>query len=222
MSRREIELAERLRAGDETALAEIAAELFPRVAAWLAHAFHDRLTRADVEDVMQEASLMLWLNREKLDPARDALRPWVTGFAKNAARKHSTNGAAGGHSRAELPDTDGLDILAWNQHEIERPAGIDADGIAQDKESPRESFRRECLPVMREMLAILSEQERAALLATDAGGIPISNAQAAERLGINANTFRSHLSRARAKIERECERRGFPKPNWRDWDRDGC
>ncbi|OYV78006.1 MAG: hypothetical protein B7Z73_19845 [Planctomycetia bacterium 21-64-5] len=44
----------------------------------------------------------------------------------------------------------------------------------------------------------------------------LSSAELAERLGMNSNSFRSRLNRGCGKIDRECERRGLPEPNW-DW-----
>jgi RNA polymerase sigma-70 factor (ECF subfamily) len=78
-------LGQRLKQGDETALRAVIQLLGPRVAGGLKKR-HPTLHAEDIEDVLSDASLRLWVSRGQFDPARGSLASWFFIIADNAAR----------------------------------------------------------------------------------------------------------------------------------------
>jgi RNA polymerase sigma factor (sigma-70 family) len=80
-----LQLALRLKQGDEAALAVVLHTLGPRVEGGLKKR-HPGLRAEDLEDVLSLASYRLWQSRSQFDPARGSLASWFFIIADNLAR----------------------------------------------------------------------------------------------------------------------------------------
>lgn len=219
MNHDDIDLARRLAARDEAALAEVYVRFAPSISRWLRRKFAC-LPPGEIEDIAQEGLLILWKRRADFDLRRANLRSWYCGIACKIALKSMERNRIKGCALEAGCASEVLDRLPWRDDEAPEAVGEGRDEDDNDNGSlsPRGQFRAENLPLMSELLAALSSCERNALLATMAGDYPISRADAAARFGLNPNTFRSHLKRAHDHIISECARRGLPPPNWKIWE----
>jgi RNA polymerase sigma-70 factor (ECF subfamily) len=80
-----VQLALRLKQGDESALQAVLQTLGPKVEGGLKKR-HPSLRAEDLEDVFAMASLRLWQSRSQYDPARGSLASWFFIIADNLAR----------------------------------------------------------------------------------------------------------------------------------------
>lgn len=218
----EVDLARRFAAGDEAAVAEVHVRFSRGVWRWLTRKYGHLLPPGEIDDVLQDALIVLWERLEDFDPRKGSLRSWYFGIALRITRKRTTRGWVKQRRRETACDGDALERLPRPGSEAlqtERDGdGHEETGDERSAVSPREELRAEYLPLMAELLGALSDCERAALLATIGGDRPISRAEAAARLGVNPNTFRCYLKRAHDHLQAECGRRGLPPPDWSVWE----
>ena len=165
-------LVDRLRAGEERALAEAYDALGPLLFSFLA-----RLTRsrADAEDLVQETFVRLARSARGLAPDTD-LRAFVFTVARNAARSHQ-----------RWARLDALRLLAAAWGPVQAP--LTPEEWAQASQARRG---------LEAALGKLGFGDREALLLTAVEGL--TPAQAATALGIEGAAFRQRLSRARQRL----------------------
>ena len=77
MSTDESEIVERLRNGDQSALAIVLSEIVPRLWPLLAKNFREALSNEDIEDVIANALSKLWQGRSKFDSSKGDLQGMV-------------------------------------------------------------------------------------------------------------------------------------------------
>ena len=165
-------LVDRLRAGEERALAEAFDLLGPPLFSFLA-----RLTRsrADAEDLVQETFVRLARSARGLAPDTD-LRAFVFTVARNAARSHQ-----------RWARLDALRLLSAAHAPVRAP--LTPEEWAQASQARRG---------LEAALGKLSFGDREALLLTAAEGL--TPAQAAAALEIEGAAFRQRLLRARQRL----------------------
>lgn len=186
MERDFAELTRRARAGDRSAFRSI-------VEATHLTAFRVALRTlgdaAEAEDVLQEAYLLAWSNRDSLrDPA--ATRAWIHGITRNLA----LNRARGRARRSAHEVTSDPDLM----HRL-------SDYLASEQPNPEHvAVGSQLRALVLNLVAELDEKYRVVLLLRTIDGM--SYDELAEALGIPVGTVESRLHRARAKLLEKVER----------------
>jgi RNA polymerase sigma-70 factor (ECF subfamily) len=166
-------LANRLRCDPEV-FTEIYDRYFRAIYLYVA----GRLGSWPAEDVAAETFAVAYGQRDRFDPARGSLRPWLFGIATNLIARYRRKEAR--HYRA----------LARTQAE---PAAASHE----DRVVAQVAARRQ-LPELLTALAALSQGERDVLLLVALA--QFSHEEVAQALGISAGTVGSRLSRARKRL----------------------
>jgi RNA polymerase sigma-70 factor, ECF subfamily len=171
---RDEQIAERVRADDADALAELFVRDGPAV---FRYAFRRTADRAEAEDVLSIVFLELWRTRERMIAPKGRALPWLLGIARNVLAR-------------ERADRQRHALLL---QELRRNApGLDDDDPT-DRLEAEERMRR-----VRGALAILGRREREVIeLCVWAG---LSSEEAAVALGISPVAVRLRLSRARRRL----------------------
>lgn len=138
------------------------------------------------EEVMSETFLAAWRTRDRLEPDRGSLKPWLLGIAT-----HKAQNANRGLRRR----------LAFLSRQPSPPQVAD---FAEESAGRLDDARR--LAAVHGALRRLRRQEREVLVLCVWSGLDY--AQAAEALGVPVGTVRSRLSRARARLRRLSEEDG--------------
>ncbi|MFC7587876.1 RNA polymerase sigma factor [Nonomuraea antimicrobica] len=137
-----------------------------------------RLDTQIAEDITAETFLLAFDRRDRYDPERGDLRPWLFGIATNLIARHRRKETRHYKALAKLgpePVVEG--------HEDRVVTSVTAERMQ---------------PHLAKALAALSGGERDALLLVALG--QLSYEEAAQALGIAVGTVGSRLSRARSKI----------------------
>lgn len=137
-----------------------------------------RLGMQEAEDIAAETFLVAFGQRDRFDPGRGSLRPWLFGITTNLLARHRRKEAR--HYRA-LART-GAEPAAEG-HESRVVASVVA---------------RRMQPQLAKALAALPQGERDVVLLVALG--QLSHEEVAEALGIAPGTVGSRLSRARKKL----------------------
>jgi RNA polymerase sigma factor (sigma-70 family) len=147
------------------------------------HRYATRRLGADADDVVAETFLTAFRQRSRYDPAYPDARPWLYGIATNLI---------GCHRRAEVRRYRALARAgaAGTQDSAEPFADRVDDTVTAGAAGPQ----------LAAALAKLPVSSRDALLLVAWGGLTYE--QAATALGVPAGTFRSRISRARARLRR--------------------
>jgi RNA polymerase sigma factor (sigma-70 family) len=170
------ELAERLRAGDETALRAT----YDRHGAAVLYLAQRLLgNRADAEDVTQVTFVAAWTGRDSFDPQRGSILGWLLGIARrkaidrlrSAAREQRTAQAV--QAQQPPPDTD---------------------------ETPERTVDR--LVVADELARLPADQQRTLELAFFDD---LTHPQIAAVTGLPLGTVKSHIRRGMANLRRRWE-----------------
>jgi RNA polymerase sigma factor (sigma-70 family) len=170
------ELAERLRAGDQTALREA----YDQHGAAVLHLAQRLLgNRADAEDVTQVTFVAAWTGRDGFDPQRGSMLGWLLGIARRKA-------------------VDRIRVAAREQRtaetaQVQQPA-------APVEESPERIVDR--LVVADEMKRLPEEQRRTLELAFFDD---LTHPQIAAVTGLPLGTVKSHIRRGMANLRRRWE-----------------
>lgn len=147
--------------------------------------FHDiyryiaaRLGNQAADDIAAETFLVAFGQRDRFDPGRGNLRPWLFGIATNLAARHrreeARRYAALARQRPEPP-------AEWVHDRV-------VDAVTAER----------LRPLLAKALAALPQGERDVVLLVALG--QLSHAEVAEALGISAGTVGSRLSRARKRM----------------------
>ncbi|MFC6880526.1 MULTISPECIES: RNA polymerase sigma factor [Actinomadura] len=154
--------------------AEIYDEYFPQIYRYVAA----RLGRDAAADIAAETFLDAYRNRDRFDPARGALRPWLYGIATNLVGQHRRTENRRMAAIARL----GAGAVAAGHEErvVER---LTAEGMR---------------PRLAAAVAALAEGDRDVLLLVAVGGLGYEEVAAA--LGIPGGTVGSRMNRARRKV----------------------
>jgi RNA polymerase sigma factor (sigma-70 family) len=137
-----------------------------------------RLDAQTAEDIAAETFLVAFDRRERFDPERGALRPWLFGIATNLVARHRRAEARRFKALARVgPDA------AADGHESRVVASVAAQRM---------------LPQLARGLAALNQGERDAVLLLALGQLGYD--EIAEALGVSSGTVGSRLSRARTKL----------------------
>jgi RNA polymerase sigma-70 factor, ECF subfamily len=137
-----------------------------------------RLGTGPAEDIAAETFAVAFGQRDRFDPGRGALRPWLFGIATNLVARHRRKEAR--HYRALAR---AVDLPAAGSHEDQVVADVAAQCVA---------------PQLVRALAELSPGERDVVLLVALS--QLSHAEVAQALGISAGTVGSRLSRARKRL----------------------
>ncbi|MGI5284886.1 RNA polymerase sigma factor [Nonomuraea polychroma] len=137
-----------------------------------------RLDTQIAEDITAETFLLAFDRRNRFDPERGSLRPWLFGFATNLIARHRRKEIR--HYRA-LARLDPESVMEGHEDRV-------VSSVAAQRMQPH----------LAKALAALSSGERDALLLVALG--QLSYDEVALALGISTGTVGSRLSRARAKI----------------------
>ncbi len=176
-------LVERMRAGDHSAVAELAAEYGPRIEQL---ALRYTRNREDAEEVAQDVLLKVY---QKINAFRGdaALSSWIYRITFNTAmsrlRARASRTVQGADSGREQPDETGEASRSW-------PDVPDWSSLADD-EVMRAQLRRRLVHALRELPAIY----RVPVLLRDVNGLSTEEASAV--LKIKDQTLKSRLHRGR-------------------------
>ncbi|MEW9548802.1 RNA polymerase sigma factor [Nonomuraea sp. NPDC050783] len=137
-----------------------------------------RLDTQVAEDIAAETFLLAFDRRDRFDPDKGGLRPWLFGFATNLVARHRRKEAR--HYRA-LARLDPAPVVEGPENQV-------VTAVAAQRMQPRLALA----------LASLNGGERDVLLLLALG--QLSYEEIGQALGISTGTVGSRLSRARAKI----------------------
>lgn len=185
----------RIQRGDSSAFEDLF-ERTKRYTAWCIR--HQGVPESDVDDVLQDVYVSVYQNIGRLRDPRAALA-WI----KSTAFRRSVNFLTRTHDEV-MAEEDTQDWLARNE------ASAEAE-IAQPFALPEDAVQSaETRQVLRAFIEDLPEDQRRVFVARYLG--EVSAADIASTYGMNANTVRSKLMRARqtlqAKVEAYAERTG--------------
>lgn len=137
-----------------------------------------RLGPQIADDLSAETFLVAFRRRDRFDPARGAVRPWLFGIATNLVAQHRRMETR----RYQALARTGAEPAA-ESHESRVVAWVTAEGLQ---------------PQLAKALAALSRQERDVVLL--AALSDLGHEEIAQALAIPNGTVRSRLSRARKKL----------------------
>ena len=190
LSDREIlELAERARQGEREALGRLAGALRPLICRWALVMTGDP---DDAEDVAQLVSMKMLRSMEDFD-GRSKVTSWVYRITRNASLDHRHR------KRRDRRLADKLGRLA--------------EAAAPRLEDPLDRIEmKRTLRLIRTLLRELPMRQREVFDLVDLQGL--KPREAAELLGMNPNTLRVHLMRARRRMRSEmlAQSRGYGRP----------
>lgn len=135
------------------------------------------------EDVAAETFLTAFARRDRFDPGRGGLRPWLFGIATNLVARHRRTEAR--HYRALAAASEPADT----GHENRVVASVAAQRMK---------------PALAAALTALSRGERDVVLLVALG--QLTHDEVAQALGISYGTVGSRLSRARRKLTETIDR----------------
>ena len=137
-----------------------------------------RLGTGPAEDIAAEAFAVAFSQRDRFDPARGGLRPWLFGIATNLVARYRRTEARRYRALARARD-----IPSAGSHEDRVIAKVAAGRL---------------LPQLLAALAALSQGERDVVLLVAL--TQLSHEEVAQALGVSAGTVGSRLSRARKRL----------------------
>ncbi|MCW2916712.1 MAG: polymerase subunit sigma-70 [Actinomycetia bacterium] len=137
-----------------------------------------RLDVQAADDIAAETFLLAFGQRDRFDPERGSLRPWLFGIATNLVARHRRKEARHYKALARMGPEPAAD-----SHENRVVASVTAQRMQ---------------PQLAKALATLSQGERDVVLLVALG--QLSYEEVAEALGVSPGTVGSRLSRARKKL----------------------
>jgi RNA polymerase sigma factor (sigma-70 family) len=139
----------------------------------------NRLGMQAADDIAAETFLVAFGQRDRFDPSRGSLRPWLFGIATNLVARHRRKEARRYRALARTgaePPSDG-------------PENRVIDAVTAERLQPQ----------LAQALTRLSQGERDVILLVALS--ELSHEEVSEALGISYGTVRSRLSRARKKLQ---------------------
>jgi RNA polymerase sigma factor (sigma-70 family) len=147
--------------------------------------FHDiyryvagRLDSQAADDIAAETFLVAFGQRDRFDPQRGSLRPWLFGIATNLVARHRRKEARRYTALARQ----------WPEPSAECVQDRVVDAVAAER----------LRPLLAKALAALPPGERDVVLLVALG--QLNHEEVAQALGISAGTVGSRLSRARTRL----------------------
>jgi RNA polymerase sigma factor (sigma-70 family) len=137
-----------------------------------------RLGSQAADDLAAEAFLVAFRKRDRFDPGRGTVRPWLFGIATNLVAQHR---------RAEI-----------RRYRAMARTGIEPAADSHENRVVSLVAAAALQPQLARALAALSQQERDVILLVASG--ELSHEEIAQSLAIPNGTVRSRLSRARKKL----------------------
>ena len=165
--KRQNSLAERLKAGDHTAAAELVDIYYDQIYLFMRRLGHGR---QESFDLTQDTFLQAWRHIAQLRNST-ALNAWLYRIAGNTSK------------------------LYWRRHRFARPTSIEDLDVPDSSQPDNDRIERiEQLDHLKNAIAKLSEKSRQAVVLHYMQHLTI--AEAAEAAGIGQNAFKGRLSRA--------------------------
>ena len=187
------ELVQRFMRGDPNALVEIDRKFGPRTRGILRRQFAGRLRRLEIDDVLQDALVCAWEQRDQFDPNQGSLPAWFFGISRNTARRLARSGWL--QQRTRETESDFKRSVAPNQV-------LDGDGQAEPCACPKAA-------ALAQGLAALTDRQRTVLIAKFSG-VPID--EIAKEFGISPSTARNTALQAMARLRARLAELGHPPP----------
>jgi RNA polymerase sigma factor (sigma-70 family) len=166
---------------------EVFTEIYDRYFRAIYHYAAARLGPGPAEDVAAETFAVALGQRDRFDPGRGSLRPWLFGIATNLIARYQRKEAR--HYRA-----------------LARAHGRASAGSHEDRVVDEVAAQR-LLPQLATALAALSQGERDVVLLVALS--QLSHEEVAQALGISAGTVGSRLSRARKRLREAVSQEAF-------------
>lgn len=163
-------LMNRVRAGDETAFAELMQRWELPVKSVIARLV---LNAAEAEDLAQETFVRLWQHRDRFTPGKP-LKPWLLGIAINLARNR---------------------LRWWKRRPV---VALDEWTETAPDATARPLEHRERAAAVRDAIAALSPEFREAIVLFEYE--QMSYADIAATVGVSPKTIENRLARAREKL----------------------
>lgn len=176
-----IKLAKKLKKHDEKALEEIMARFTPLVATIIYNISNGRLSTSDIEETVADTFISLWNNAESFQS--ENLKGYLCSIAKNKAKNKLRNLKS--IQLVDIEDTVILDDFSVSENIENKEVNAELyDAINEIKEPDREIMIRHYYYYQ-------------------------SVYKIAEIMNINAETVKSKIRRARAKLKEYLEERGY-------------
>lgn len=183
-ARVDLELVERMRAGDERALASFYDRWFPVVYGVVSRMLS---SADDVEDVVEESFWQVWRQAARFSDERGSVQTWVLTIARSRAldRLRATR-----RLREESIDTGHVDAMESSLADAAEGGGVDDPSV--------DAELRERRRFVRAALATLPIEQREALTLGYFGGL--SQTEIAERTGQPLGTVKTRMRLAMQKL----------------------
>ena len=200
----------RMLAGDDRAFRQVVTCLVTPLSRYIHRVIGNQADAggAEVEDIVQETFIKLWLNREKYDPARASLKTWVYQMARNLAIDHlrRIGSRPAGYS-------DSLDDETRESRIEESIAAGARDEATEDsrEESAKDSTeemgdkKNAQWQQLGQLLLQLPESQRSAIALYHLQGF--SNKETAQILGTSLEALESLLARGRRSLQKLAPKR---------------
>lgn len=176
----ETEIEKRISSGDESALGEFIEEYSPVVAAVVYNISRGALTGEDIEEIVSDAFLSVWLNRDKIIENR--LKGYICCIAKNKARNRMKQ------IGRNIPES-------IEEHD---PAG----GLTVAAEAEKRALGE----ILEEAISQLEQPDREIFLRHDY--YYQTAPEISEIMGINLHTVNTKIQRTRKKLKKYLQERG--------------
>ncbi len=196
-STEQLELSERLSAGDERVLEEILRTYGGAIRTVLCRKYTGVLERNDIEDVLSIALFCIWRKRDTFDSSRGTLRSWFFRIADNAARDVLRHGWQKARQLEVAAEPTRLAEFAQPSHNGDR---------THERTTPQQME-------IREIVAMLPKPQQSIVLADALCREGVASSQLlSEELGIPPSTVRVYRKRAMDAIRAELRERGHRLP----------
>ena len=176
-------LAENLKKGDESALEAVIDRFTPLVSTIIFNLANGSISTTDIEELTSDTFVALWYNRDKIQP--DKLKGYLCCIAKNKAKNRLKS--LGRHQTIDIDEVDYEDGFMVSE-EIENKMLTEA---------------------LRQALDEIGEPDREIIIRHYY--YYQSSTDISEQMGMNSETVKSRIKRARAKLKTILAERGYTR-----------